>query len=69
MCVKDWVPAMAFEKSSKKMVYTFKEVAEHNSPGDLWIVIYGKVYDVSNFVTEVRMSFSTLENLSLALFV
>lgn len=31
---------------------TFKkleEIAEHNQPGDLWLLIHNKVYDVSKF--------------------
>ncbi|EJD00822.1 acyl-CoA dehydrogenase NM domain-like protein [Fomitiporia mediterranea MF3/22] len=30
-------------------VYSAEEVAKHNSPGDLWIVIDAKVFDVSRF--------------------
>ena len=44
---------MSFEISSTQKAYSFKDVAEHNSPGDLWIVIHSKVYDVSKFVSEV----------------
>mmetsp|Transcript_2290 Transcript_2290/g.3334 ORF Transcript_2290/g.3334 Transcript_2290/m.3334 type:complete len:99 (+) Transcript_2290:84-380(+) len=29
--------------------YTLEEVARHNSPDDLWIVVYGKVYDVTEW--------------------
>ena len=29
--------------------YTRKEVAEHNKPADLWLVIKDKVYDFSNY--------------------
>lgn len=29
-----------------------QEVQKHQSPGDLWVVIHGKVYDVSDFMDE-----------------
>ncbi|KAK7033078.1 acyl-CoA dehydrogenase [Favolaschia claudopus] len=29
--------------------FTFEEVAKHNKPGDLWIVVDAKVYDLSKF--------------------
>ncbi|KAL4739612.1 cytochrome b5-like heme/steroid binding domain-containing protein [Aspergillus similis] len=32
--------------------FTFKEVAEHNSKKDLYMVIHDKVYDASSFVDE-----------------
>nr|XP_043639246.1 cytochrome b5 [Erigeron canadensis] len=33
-------------------LYTMKEASEHNSPGDCWIVVDGKVYDVSSYLDE-----------------
>ncbi|QLG70343.1 hypothetical protein HG535_0A02820 [Zygotorulaspora mrakii] len=33
-------------------VFTYQEIAEHNSPEDAWIIIDGKVYDVTKFVDE-----------------
>ncbi|CCD25591.1 Cyb5p NDAI_0F02730 [Naumovozyma dairenensis CBS 421] len=33
-------------------IYTYEEIAKHNSPDDTWIVIEGKVYDVSKFLDE-----------------
>ncbi|KAJ7104224.1 acyl-CoA dehydrogenase NM domain-like protein [Mycena belliarum] len=30
-------------------LFTFEEVAKHNKPGDLWVVIDAKVYDLSRF--------------------
>ncbi|KAL5208730.1 hypothetical protein ABZP36_033165 [Zizania latifolia] len=33
-------------------VYSFKEVREHNERKDCWLIIAGKVYDVSPFMEE-----------------
>ncbi|OSD01746.1 acyl-CoA dehydrogenase NM domain-like protein [Trametes coccinea BRFM310] len=33
-----------------KTTFTVEEVAAHNKPGDLWIIIDAKVYDISRFV-------------------
>ncbi|KAI0723571.1 acyl-CoA dehydrogenase NM domain-like protein [Earliella scabrosa] len=30
--------------------FTVEEVAQHNKPGDLWIIVDAKVYDISKFV-------------------
>lgn len=30
--------------------FTLKEVYQHRSPGDVWIIIHGKVYDISKWV-------------------
>ena len=32
--------------------YTWDEVQQHTSPGDLWLVIDHKVYDVSQWMDE-----------------
>jgi hypothetical protein len=29
--------------------FSLKEVAQHNTPGDCWLVVRGKVYDVSQW--------------------
>lgn len=35
---------------SKNKVFTkLEEIAEHNQPGDLWLLLHNKVYDVSKF--------------------
>ncbi|WOL10054.1 cytochrome b5-like [Canna indica] len=33
-------------------IYRFDEVAKHNTAEDLWLIISGKVYDVTQFLTE-----------------
>ncbi|XP_057963544.1 cytochrome b5-like [Malania oleifera] len=33
-------------------VYTLADVSEHNSPQDCWLVIDGKVYDVTKFLED-----------------
>ena len=32
--------------------YTTEEIALHNKPGDCWLVLEGKVYDVSPYMNE-----------------
>jgi cytochrome b involved in lipid metabolism len=31
-------------------LWTMEEVATHNTPEDMWIVLHGKVYDVTRFL-------------------
>ena len=33
--------------------YTWEEIAKHNTRKDCWIVVRGKVYDVTHFLDEV----------------
>ncbi|KAJ9548016.1 hypothetical protein OSB04_020559 [Centaurea solstitialis] len=33
-------------------VFTLKEVAEHNDPKDCWLIIHGKVFDVTKFLED-----------------
>ena len=33
--------------------FTWEEVQQHNNSSSLWIVIHGKVYDVTKFMEEV----------------
>ena len=46
-------PEKASEKSQP--TYSLEEVAEHNSSESLWLAIDGKVYDVTEFMEEVRL--------------
>ena len=39
-------------------VFTLDEVKKHNSEKDCWIVIQGKVYDVSDFLDKVSLQFT-----------
>ncbi|KAF4949072.1 hypothetical protein FGADI_9146 [Fusarium gaditjirri] len=32
--------------------YTIKQVAEHNSPEDAWLIIHGQVYDVTKYLAD-----------------
>lgn len=40
-------------KSTKVQYFTKNEVNEHQKRGDLWLIIHGKVYDVSPFLEDV----------------
>lgn len=42
---------MAETKTDTK-VYTAEEIAKHTDRDDLWMVVKGKVYDVTKFVDE-----------------
>ncbi|KAI1811938.1 cytochrome b5-like heme/steroid binding domain-containing protein [Poronia punctata] len=36
----------------ERPVYTLEQVSEHCSPNDLWIIIRGRVYDVSSYLDD-----------------
>ena len=36
---------------TKKKVVTYEELDKHNAEGNSWILIKGRVYDVSDYVT------------------
>ncbi|AOW03954.1 uncharacterized protein YALI1_D15063g [Yarrowia lipolytica] len=38
--------------TAEKKIFTLKQVAEHKDRNDLWMIINGKVYDISSFVDE-----------------
>ncbi|KAK6202365.1 outer mitochondrial membrane isoform [Scheffersomyces amazonensis] len=37
------------EKFRPPQFYTLDQVRNHNSPGDLWMIIYNRVYDITDF--------------------
>ena len=37
---------------SEEAVFTWEEVAKHNTEADLWVVLHDKVYDVTNYQLE-----------------
>lgn len=34
---------------------TLEEVSWHDTPGDCWIIVYDRVYDITDFLNEVRI--------------
>lgn len=38
------------QSSNNLKEYSWIEIVKHDKPGDCWVVIHGKVYDLSNFV-------------------
>ena len=43
---------MAAKASGGARSFTEAEIAKHNSEGDLWVVIEGKVYDLTSFLPD-----------------
>ncbi|XP_027108524.1 cytochrome b5-like [Coffea arabica] len=46
------LPLIIFEEMTDRRVYVFDEVARHHKRGDTWLIISGKVYDVSLFLDD-----------------
>ena len=38
--------------SSNAKTFTFEEIAKHNNRNDCWIIVHGKVYDVTPFLDD-----------------
>lgn len=41
-----------------KRIIPLEEVSWHDSVSDCWIIIYDRVYDITNFIDEVRILFN-----------
>ncbi|CAM6127401.1 unnamed protein product [Calypogeia fissa] len=42
--------ALAHDDERPVKRYTLQDVSKHNSPEDCWLLIWGKVYDVTSWV-------------------
>lgn len=40
-------------------LYSYEEVSKHNNRNDLWMIIDGKVYDITKFQDEVKKNYSS----------
>tara|TARA_B110000977_G_scaffold184944_2_gene249270 strand:+ start:16426 stop:17871 length:1446 start_codon:yes stop_codon:yes gene_type:complete len=45
-------PSMVAKSSGGSRTYSEAEILKHNSEGDLWVVIEGKVYDLTSFLPD-----------------
>lgn len=48
-------PVTLSTASPGERVITLEEVSWHDTPSDCWIVIYDRVYDVTDFLDEVSI--------------
>jgi len=46
------MPGLPKESRAELPTYTLLDVAKHNSPQDAWIIVAGKVYNVTQFAQE-----------------
>ncbi|KAF4544365.1 Cytochrome b5 [Lasiodiplodia theobromae] len=45
-------PGAQWKPEVEVPIYSLKEVAAHNKKNDMWIVVHGKVYDVTNYLLD-----------------
>lgn len=43
--------------SPKDRTITLDEVSWHDTPSDCWVIIYDRVYDISDFLDEVNINY------------
>lgn len=43
---------MSETTETKTAVYDYEEVAKHNTHDDLWVILNGKVYDITQYIDE-----------------
>ncbi|RMD45728.1 cytochrome b5 domain-containing protein [Candidatus Pacearchaeota archaeon] len=48
---KDSKPAVFLGTTKNSSVLTFKEVSKHNTPSDCYLIISGRVFDVSSYIS------------------
>lgn len=46
------VPTSTVSDSENQQVYAMTDIASHNTKSDCWLVVEGKVYDVTSFISE-----------------
>lgn len=54
--VSNNVPVQQTMPQSTERIISMKEVSWHDEPGDCWVIIFDKVYDVTKFLNEVGTS-------------
>lgn len=47
--------------SAARKIYTLKEVREHDSITDCWVIIYDRIYDLTNFLSIVSYRIISVE--------
>ena len=41
---------MVLKESTKRTAFTLADVSKHSTADDCWVIVHGKVYDVTSFV-------------------
>lgn len=62
------VPVKSRKKSlcsgrAKNSIISLEEMSWHDNEKDCWVVIYDRVYDLTNFLDEVRCRFCQIKNI------
>lgn len=51
----NWTETVPVQEDPSHRIITLDEVSEHDTPGDCWVVIYDRVYDITTFLNEVSI--------------